>query len=163
MIEVPPDVASTEWDTPATPRGPIPIRTEPPRNTPADAPPPPEDLASILTSPDIPVSYAVREALDGLLLQVISQLQRDLLHGTQATRSKIASQFLPRIMRTLDKEDERDDTMMEELRAEMARLNAELLTSDPKLYTPNSTQTPDSDDLPHVDEATGLTVVDRAS
>ena len=103
------------------------------------------------------VSTVVRDAIDNLLLNVVRQLQHDLLHGPAQTRSKIASQFLPRIMRLLDKEEAEDQTALEELRGEMERLNHELLHGDPVLYTPLSTATPDDTDLPVVD-STGITV-----
>ena len=119
-------------------------------------------LTSLLSGEDEDgsTSTVVRDAVDNLLLNVIKQLQHDLLHGPAQTRSKIASQFLPRIMRLLDKEEAEDQTAFEELRAEMERLNHELLHGEPVLYTPLSPHapaTPDGDDLPIVNPV-GITV-----
>jgi len=115
------------------------------------------DPMALLTSEDPSLSFVVRAALDDLLLNVIQQLQHDLNHGPATTRSKIASQFLPRIMRALDKEEDQGDKELERLREEMERLNHEMLHGEPKLYVASS-QTPDSDDLPIVDPTTGRTI-----
>jgi len=129
-------------------------RSAPP-TTPQDSTP--LDPLALLTSEDPSLSFVVRAALDDLLLNVIQQLQHDLNHGPATTRSKIASQFLPRIMRALDKEEDQGDKELERLREEMERLNHEMLHGEPKLYVASS-QTPDSDDLPIVDPTTGRTI-----
>ena len=183
-MEVPPHVGEVEYTTPAripahrlsrpqrrADRIPTPPPTPPTSSSPLSIPIPrslttPQSLVRDLISgqgaagDDDGVSTVVREAVDNLLLNVVKQLQHDLLHGPAQTRSKIASQFLPRIMRLLDKEEAEDQSQLEELRIEMQRLNEEMLNGEPRLYTPVSTATPDSDDLPVVDP-TGL-VVERA-
>lgn len=162
MIEVPSAVGEVECTTPA--------RVSPRRalrgrggvtttSTTSPITPTPDDIDTLLDEPS--TSHVVREALDGLLVNVIKQLEFDLTHGPQATKSKIAGQFLPRIMKTLDKEDAEDQTQLAELRAEMQRLNEEMLTGEPVLYqssSPHVSTTPDSEDLPVVDEETGITI-----
>lgn len=154
---IPEDVAAGEWDT--WPRVPTQderakMRAQQQSTTTSS---PLTDPLSLLTTTDESLSFVVRAALDDLLLNVINQLQHDLNHGPAQTRSKIASQFLPRIMRALDKEEDNSDKELERLREEMERLNQEMLYGEPKLYVASS-QTPDSDDLPIVDPQTGRTI-----
>lgn len=166
MIEVPPHVGEAEHTTPArTPRArrAVPRKLNGHHAVPASPSPPPSpspasDPLELLTGPSSTLSFVVRDALDDLLLNVIKQLQHDLNHGPAAVRSKIASQFLPRIMKTLDKEEQEDQTALDQLREEMERLNQEMLHGDPRLYQPLNTATPDDDDLPMVDPETGVTV-----
>ena len=175
---IPEDVAVGEWDTwprvpTATERGrmrgsvggsesrvapgqPADGERSAPPTTPQDSTP--LDPLALLTADDPSLSFVVRAALDDLLLNVIQQLQHDLNHGPATTRSKIASQFLPRIMRALDKEEDEGDKELEKLREEMEKLNYEMLHGEPKLYVATGTQTPDSDDLPIVDPTTGRTI-----
>ena len=172
-MEVPQHVGELEYTTPA--RVPMWRRSkgargvqerlrspDVPRRPPSPPTTPESALSSLLSGDgalgdDSQVSTVVREAVDSLLLNVIKQLQHDLTHGPAQTRSKIATQFLPRIMRLLDKEEAEDKSQLEELREEMNRLNHELLHGEPRLYTPLSTATPDDEDLPVVDP-TGVTV-----
>lgn len=180
-VWIPEDVAAGEWDT--WPRVPTEVervrmrswvggsesRVAPGQLAGEERSAPPtsiDPLATLLSPTDDPsLSFVVRAALDELLLNVIQQLQHDLNHGPATTKSKIASQFLPRIMRALDKEEDTTDKELEKLREEMERLNHEMLYGEPKLYVASS-QTPDSDDLPIVDPQTGRTIevnrVDKA-
>lgn len=154
---IPEDVAVGEWDTWG--RAPTADERVKLRASRPSIPTPtiPADPLAALLAPDESLSFVVRAALDDLLLNVIQQLQHDLNHGPAATRSKIAGQFLPRIMRALDKEEDSTDRELEKLREEMEKLNHEMLYGEPKLYVANS-QTPDSDDLPIVDPQTGQTI-----
>lgn len=168
---IPEDVAAGEWNVAARAcrhqgrcvvggsRGTEPPEAAEPSDSTPTTPPSstPVDPLALLTSEDPSLSFVVRAALDDLLLNVIQQLQHDLNHGPATTRSKIASQFLPRIMRALDKEEDQGDKELERLREEMERLNHEMLHGEPKLYVASS-QTPDSDDLPIVDPTTGRTI-----
>lgn len=164
---IPEDVAVAEYNVRARVGG---SATTAPSNRPGNVSEPPTSSATsssdstpldplaLLTADDPSLSFVVRAALDDLLLNVIQQLQHDLNHGPATTRSKIASQFLPRIMRALDKEEDEGDKELEKLREEMEKLNYEMLHGEPKLYVATGTQTPDSDDLPIVDPTTGRTI-----
>lgn len=177
-IYIPEDVAAGEWDVwPRVPttaerdrmrEGRVGGRGVDPAREPVSQPDLPPATAAVtdplalLTTEDTSLSFVVRAALDDLLLNVIQQLQHDLNHGPAQTRSKIASQFLPRIMRQLDREEESADTELEKLREEMERLNHEMLHGEPKLYVAGGAgNTPDSDDLPIVDPTTGQTIVNE--
>lgn len=123
--------------------------------TPAPTPTPSSsfDIDNLITETGL--SSVVKTELEELMLGVVAQVRHDLFNGNASTRSQIAKQFLPSLVKAMNKEEESEEDGVEALRAQMDQLHHQVLHSEPKLYPPASAQAPDSETLPYQNPETG--------